>query len=109
MGPYGRQWMRYRRLNRVGILAFVLFLSVLPVIALLDRFAIVRGERLKVIFISSGLAALVLVAVFLQLISFFRCPRCGQYFSRRSKVLISPFISLGRACVHCGLGLYEGA
>ena len=106
MEDYSSQRHRYRLLNRLGLVAFVAFLFAVPVSLGIEQVAHLAPGSAKTLSISFGIAALVLLWVVLNLITFWRCPRCHQWFSRRR---LFGWPSLRRQCVHCGLRLYSGA
>jgi hypothetical protein len=105
MDDYSSQWHHYRVLNRIGFAVFAIFLGVLPLSIIVDRMALLAPNTTKPLFIGLGVAALLSLGVVLSLITFWRCPRCHEWYARRSVVGWS---SLKRQCVHCGLKLYEG-
>ena len=105
MDEYSLQWRRYRLLNRLGIVAFVVFIGALPLSAALDQSAALAPIA-KVTFIAVGATGLFSLWLVLCLIAFWRCPRCHFWYSRRS---IVGWHSLKRQCVHCHLKLYEGS
>jgi hypothetical protein len=105
MDDYSSQWHHYRVLNRIGLVVFAVFLSVLPLSIVLDRLALLAPTTTKSLFILLGISALLSLGVVLNLITFWHCPRCHKWYARRSVV---GWPSLRRQCVHCGLKLYEG-
>ena len=106
MEDYSSQWHHYRVLHRIGLLAFAAFLCAIPVSLVIARVAHLPPDSAKALSISVGIAALLMLCVALNLIMFWRCPRCHLWFARRG---IFAWPSLRRQCVHCGLRLYSGA
>jgi hypothetical protein len=102
MENYTLQWHRYRRLNRLGFIAFAFFFAVPFTFAGLEPY--LPQQIAKGVFVASGCAAMLWLFGTLALIGFWHCPRCGNWYSRRTLL----WQSLGRKCVHCGLKLYEG-
>lgn len=102
MDDYSSQWQRYRRLTRLGVVAFAVFLGALPLSIFLDHLGFSEGVW-KATFLSVAIIGLLSLWVVLVLLTFWRCPRYHPWFSLRS-VLGWP--SLRRRCVHCGLALY---
>ena len=105
MEDYSSQWHRYRVLNRLGFVAFAAFLCAVPGALVIAQLAHLPSDSAKTLSISFGVTALLLLWVVLNLITFWRCPRCHMWFSRRG---VFGWPSLRRQCVHCGLRLYSG-
>ena len=103
MNDYSAQWKRYRTFNRLGVGAFMMFLSALPLSIALDRLVRVGPTVSKAFFIVAALIGLVSLWIILLAITYWRCPRCNSWFSRHS---VLGWHSLKHRCVHCGLGIY---
>jgi hypothetical protein len=102
MDDYSAQWRHYRRLNRLGFVAFAVAAAALPLSIVLDRLGYPRAVSDAAFPWLGVIGSLSLWVVFL-LIGSWRCPRC---YSRYSSVI--GWQMLKRRCMHCGLGLYEG-
>lgn len=104
MEDYSTQWRHYRRLTWLGVAAFAVFLGALPLSIFVEHLGFSEGAR-NATFFSLAATGLLSLSVLVLLISFWRCPRCHSWYSRRSIFWISP----GRTCVHCGLPLYANS
>ena len=101
---YALQWRKLRTTTRWGAAALVIALGAAVLGIWLDSHA--KARRFTLIL---GGAAILCWAVLLALLiyqSYFRCPRCGQFFSRR--MWWTPLWP-ARHCMHCGLKLYHEA
>jgi hypothetical protein len=105
MDDYSAQWHHYRILTRVGFVAFAVFLGAIPLALGLGHVMSLTASVTKTLSIICGVVAVLAFWITLLLIGFWRCPRCHGWYSRRH---IFSTLSLGRRCIHCGLGLYEG-
>jgi hypothetical protein len=104
MTQYASQWQSFRRITRCGIAALVFAPSSFVTGAWLVSFpwGVTLGHGLILAGILSWISLMVLGAVQ----TYFRCPRCGNFFSLpKGDWFARP--SIRRRCVNCGLRLYK--
>jgi predicted RNA-binding Zn-ribbon protein involved in translation (DUF1610 family) len=87
---------RFRRTNRIGIAAIILFLPAGIIAALVTRGTSMTPWIPLLVCAACGITFL--IAAFR--IRAFRCPRCGKRFTVAYPQAPN---STGRRCVHCGL------
>ncbi|MGP8253548.1 MAG: hypothetical protein ACLQHF_16075 [Terracidiphilus sp.] len=95
MGRYDIEWERYRSLRNTAILLFLGALPFIWALQLLRRLALPE-ELFSALFALYFLFWLVSALR----VEFFRCPRCGRFFSMTWWINLS---FLARHCIHCGL------
>jgi hypothetical protein len=99
----GESLHQYLRLERLTFIALAgCFLCLIPLLA-------PKSFHLDAIQRVLGVANLICFgafAFFVLRLSYFRCPRCSNYFSR-GKVEYSQ--ASGKCCRHCGLKVHGGA
>jgi len=105
MNGYIERWLQYRRLRKLT------FLPLLGCVLFVAMLTLAFDERQHpILWNSAGAADLLFFLLFcyygIQL-SRFRCPRCGDYFSRGKAAHRKH--SSGSYCRHCGLPLYGEA
>ncbi len=103
MADYSEQWRDYRRVRNE---AFLAFFGIIPLVLL--------GLLLQSLFGISRLIGFVVAVIMLvwffttvftlAQLSFWRCPRCGEYFGNKWWYRKTALIA--RRCVHCGLAKF---
>jgi hypothetical protein len=101
---YSADWRRYQITTRFGIGAF----AAVPVAGALSAWAKSHQATrpLAEPFAFAAVVCALLFAVLFVVQAYFRCPRCGNLFSRASWWTT---LRAGRSCAHCGLRLYHDA
>jgi hypothetical protein len=95
MGRYELEWISYRRLRLAAILCW---LGILPFAWSLQIFdSLPNAHQIRVSLLAAYGVFWMLSALRFE---FFRCPRCGQFFSVTWWYNTS---FLARKCVHCDL------
>ncbi|MBB6242354.1 hypothetical protein [Rhodanobacter sp. MP1X3] len=98
---YAKQWLRYRRWNRLAIGLFLGFIPfVIFIVSASDYFS-TAGKLVPMV----AAGWLVAMGYSISRIFFFRCPQCGHIFALASWL----YLTNGQKCAHCGLKRYENS